>query len=52
MVIGVKTYTTLLSHPELIKDEQVSDLRSIIKKFPYFEVGDLDPKTVILSYFL
>ena len=37
MVIGVKTYTTLLSHPELIKDEQVSDLRSIIKKFPYFQ---------------
>ena len=25
------------SHPELIKDEQVSDLRSIIKKFPYFQ---------------
>ena len=37
MVIGVKTYTTLLSHPELVKDEQVSDLRSIIKKFPYFQ---------------
>ena len=40
MVIGVKTYITLLSHPELIKDEQVSDLRSIIKSFHTFNLQE------------
>ena len=40
MVIGVKTYTTLLSHPELIKDEQVSDLDLSLKSFHTFNLQE------------
>jgi hypothetical protein len=37
MVMDVHTYTDLLQRPELLKSEQVSDLRSIIKEYPFFQ---------------
>ena len=37
MVMDVTTYTNLLQRPELLKSEQVSDLRSIIKEYPFFQ---------------
>ena len=35
--MNAKTYTELLSHPESLKNEQISELKSIIKKYPYFQ---------------
>lgn len=32
-----QTYHNLLSSPELLKNEQVSELKSIIKQYPYFQ---------------
>lgn len=37
MVMDVNTYTDLLQRPELLKSEQVSDLKSIIKEYPFFQ---------------
>jgi hypothetical protein len=37
MVVDVQTYTNLLSHPEQLQSEQVSELKSIIKEYPYFQ---------------
>ena len=37
MVMNAQTYTDLLSRPELLKNEQISELRSIIKEYPYFQ---------------
>ena len=33
----VKTYSELLSQPELLKNEHISELKSIIKEYPYFQ---------------
>jgi len=35
--MDINTYTDLLQRPELLKSEQVSDLRSIIKEYPFFQ---------------
>lgn len=35
--MDVNTYTDLLQRPELLKSEQVSDLKSIIKEYPFFQ---------------
>jgi hypothetical protein len=37
MVMDVHTYTDLLKRPESLKREQVSDLKSIIKEYPFFQ---------------
>ena len=37
MVMNLNTYTELLSYPERLKNEQVSELKSIIKEYPFFQ---------------
>ena len=37
MVITIDTYSSLLAKPEELKDEQISELKSIIKKYPFFQ---------------
>jgi hypothetical protein len=37
MVMSVDTYKSLLSKPEELKDNQVSELKSIIKEYPFFQ---------------
>lgn len=37
MVMEVRTYSELLSKPELLKSEHISELKSIIKEYPYFQ---------------
>jgi len=33
----IDTYSTLLAKPEELKDEQISELKSIIKEYPFFQ---------------
>ena len=33
----LKTYTALLGQPELLKNEHISELKSMIKEYPYFQ---------------
>ena len=37
MVMELKTYSELLAQPELLKNEHISALKSIIKEYPYFQ---------------
>ena len=37
MVMNLNTYTELLSYPERLKNEQISELKSIIKEYPFFQ---------------
>jgi len=37
MVMSIETYTNLLARPERLQDEQIAELKSIIKKYPYFQ---------------
>ena len=33
----LETYTDLLNNPEILKENQISDLKSIIREYPYFQ---------------
>lgn len=37
MVMELHTYSELLGQPELLKNEHISELKSIIKEYPYFQ---------------
>jgi tetratricopeptide (TPR) repeat protein len=37
MVMNTQTYSALLTQPELLKNEHISELKSIIKEYPYFQ---------------
>jgi len=35
--MNTEVFTNIISHPEILKDFQVAELKNIIKKYPYFQ---------------